>query len=116
MKEAKIEIFTSPTCPYCPNAVRVAKELSKEMPEIKILETNTGTEKGRKRAENNDVRSVPTLFITGDGYPERIGYIGAPSKDKLRKMVNIATGKERWEEPDGFLSRLSKNLKIKIKL
>jgi glutaredoxin len=114
MKEAKIEVFTSPTCPFCPGAVKVAEELAKDMPGIKVVETSMGTEKGRKRAQNNDVRSVPTLFITGTGYPDRIGYVGAPSKDKLKKMVNIATGNEKWEEPVSFFARLTKRLKIKI--
>lgn len=114
MADAKIEIFFSPTCPHCPNALRVAKELSKEREDFKIVETNTWTEKGKRRAEHYNIRSVPTLFITGSGYPERIGYIGAPSKEKLNKMLNIATGKEEWIEHEGFFSRLAKKLKIKL--
>ena len=111
--KAKIEIFTSPTCPYCPRAVQVAEELGRERDDIKIIETSTYSHKGSRRAENLGVRSVPTLFITGPGYPDRIGYIGAPSKEKLGKMVNIALGKEQWEQPEGLLSRL---MKIKIKI
>jgi glutaredoxin len=118
MAEAKIEVFTSPTCPFCPGALKAAKEMAKDMPEIKVVETSTGTEQGRRRAEHNDVRSVPTLFITGNGYPDRIGYIGVPSKDKLKKIVNIAMGKEKWEEKkeEGLFSRIAKKLKIKIKI
>lgn len=110
MAEVKIEVFTSPTCPFCPKAVEVSKAIAKEMPEVKVIETSTGTEKGRKRAEANEVRSVPTLFITGTGYPDRIGYIGAPSHDKLKKMVNIALGKEEWKEQEGLFSRIIKKL------
>lgn len=114
MPEAKIEIFFSPTCPYCPAALKVAKELSKERDDFKITETNTWSEKGKKRAELYNVRSVPTLFITGNAFPDRIGYVGAPSKEKLSKMLDIATGKAKWEEQEGFFSRLAKKLKIKL--
>ncbi len=109
--EAKIEIFTSPTCPFCPGAVKAAKELSKEREDFKIEETSTGTEKGRKRANSLDVRSVPTLFITGPGTEERIGYIGVPSKQALNKMLNIALGKEKWESKEGKEGLFSKIIK-----
>ncbi|MEM3373916.1 MAG: thioredoxin family protein [Candidatus Woesearchaeota archaeon] len=110
----KVEIFTSPTCPYCPHAVKLAKELLKERNDFKIVETSTGTYEGRKRAENFDVRSVPTLFITGPGTQERIGYVGVPSKNTFNKMLDIALGKEKWpeqEKKESIFSRLFNKLK-----
>ena len=115
MAEVKIEVLTSPTCPFCPQALRVARELSKEKAGIKVIETSTGTKDGSRRAEQNKVRSVPTLFIKGSAFPDRIGYVGVPAKEKLAKMVNIALGEEEWieEKKESIFSRLSK---IKIKL
>jgi len=111
--KAKIEIFTSPTCPYCPRAVSVAQELKKERDDIKIIETSTYSAKGQKRARMLGVRSVPTMFITGPAYPDRIGYVGAPSKSRLNQMVNIALGIEEWKQPESLWSKLKK-IKIKI--
>ena len=110
----KIEIFTSPTCPYCPKAVKVAKELAKGIESIKIIEISTGTREGSRRAAQNDVRSVPTLFIRGPGYLGMIGYVGAPSREKLMKMVEIAQGKAEWKEEEGLISRIAAKLKIKL--
>lgn len=109
----KIEIFTSPTCPYCPSAVKLAKELLKERNDFKIVESSTGTEYGRKRAQSFDVRSVPTLFITGPATNDRIGYVGVPSKNSLNKMLNIASGKEKWPEQkkESFFSKIIKKFR-----
>jgi glutaredoxin len=106
---AKIEIFTSPTCPYCPGAVKAAREFAKGN-DVQVVENSTATMQGSKRAEEYDVRSVPTLVITGPGSSERIGYVGIPSQSGLKKMVNIALGKEGWEEPEGLLSKIKKKL------
>jgi len=117
-EKAKIEVFTSPTCPHCPHAKKVVQELSKEREDIKFIETSTATHKGQKRSESLGVRSVPTLFIKGPGYPDRIGYVGTPSKSQLNKMVNIALGLESWEEEkkESFFSKISKRINIKIKI
>ncbi len=92
----KIEVFTSPTCPHCPRAKSALDQFSKSNSFVKVVETSTGTNKGRKRAELFGVRSVPTLFITGPGTKDRIGFIGVPSQSQLKKMANIALGKESW--------------------
>ena len=114
-QKAKIEVFTSPTCPHCPNAKRIAEEIANDRDDVKVVETSTYSKKGQKRAKSLQVRSVPTLFITGPEYEGRIGYVGTPSKDRLSQMVNIALGLEDWpEKKPGLVSSLLNKIKIKI--
>ncbi|NTV24391.1 MAG: hypothetical protein HGA85_08575 [Nanoarchaeota archaeon] len=111
-RSAIIEVFTSPTCPFCPGAVKIAKELENERKEVTVKVYSTATPEGNKRAGHLDVRSVPTMFVTGPGYPDRIGYVGVPSRSGLTKMVNISLGKESWEEKEeGFISRIINKFK-----
>lgn len=113
--KVKIEVFTSPTCPHCPHAKKAAAEFAKDNDEIKVVETSTATNEGRKRSQNFGVRSVPTLFITGPGTSERIGFVGTPSQSQLRRMANIALGEENWPEQEpGFFSKLFNRIKIKV--
>ncbi|MBT3463647.1 hypothetical protein HOD20_06250 [archaeon] len=116
MEKAHVEVFTSPTCPHCPSAKKIAKEVCDKREDVKFLETSTMTSKGSKRAQKFDVRGVPTLIITGPGTNERIGYVGTPSKDSLNNMINIALGKEKWKEKKSILDKISKKLKINFKI
>ena len=111
--KAKIEIFTSPTCPHCPKAVKKAEELAKERDDIKILEISTATKNGQKKARELNVRSVPTLFITGPGYEDRIGHVGVPSRNALEKMIAIALGKEQWKEKKSLFSRIAEKINLR---
>jgi glutaredoxin len=112
---AKIEVFTSPTCPHCPHAKKAAFNIKKKRDDVKVIETSTHTSRGQKRSRNLQIRSVPTLIITGPGTDENIGFVGTPSESQLNKMLDIAIGKKNWDEPEkkeGIFSRLKK---IKIK-
>ncbi|MFH2021000.1 MAG: thioredoxin family protein [archaeon] len=105
-QNVKIEVFTSPTCPHCPHAKKAVEKFAAGRENIKIVETSTASREGQRRAETFGIRSVPTLFITGPGTADRIGYAGVPSEKGLSKMVNIALGKENWEEEQGFLEKI----------
>lgn len=114
---AIIEVFTSLTCPHCPHAKKVALKVSKDRDDVKIVETSIATKQGQKRSRSFQIRSVPTLIITGPGSDENIGYVGTPSENQLNKMINIALGKEEWkqENNESFFQKVAKKLKIKMK-
>lgn len=115
MSKVKIEVFTSPTCPHCPHAKKAAMKFAEAREDIKVIETTTASPNGRKRADSFGVRGVPTLFITGPGTDERIGFVGTPSQSQLSKMAGIALGQDEWpEEQPGLFSRLFSKIKIKI--
>ncbi len=77
-----IEVFTSPSCPHCPRAVIMAKQLAKEMPDIEVIETSTATPQGYARAISLNINAVPTIFING-----KLAFVGAPSMEALKRAV-----------------------------
>ncbi|MCK5282128.1 MAG: thioredoxin family protein [Nanoarchaeota archaeon] len=113
--KVKIEVFTSPTCPHCHPALNLAKQIEKERDDVKVTELSTATPHGHRKAQQMEVMSVPTTFVTGSEYPQKIAFRGLPSKKGLLKAVDISLGKAEWEEPKGFFRSLLEKLPIKIK-
>jgi len=80
---AVIEVFTSPTCPHCPSALLMAKELAAQMPGIRVVEQSTATAQGFAKAAFYNVQSVPTIYING-----KRAFVGAPpSIEALRQAL-----------------------------
>ncbi len=78
-----IEVFTSPTCPHCPRALSMAKQLAMQIPGIQVVEQSTATPQGYAKAALYDVQAVPTVFING-----KRAFVGAPpSIEALRQAV-----------------------------
>ena len=78
-----IEVFTSPTCPHCPQALSMARELASQMPGIQAIEVSTGTPQGFAKAALYGVKAVPTVFIN-----RKRAFVGAPpSIEALRQAV-----------------------------
>jgi len=104
---ATVEVFTSPTCPHCPSAKKLAHEVAKEMDDVVVKEMSTATHEGSRKAKRYGIMSVPTIIITGPASPEPIGLRGTPPKKGLIKAINISLGKDKWKEKKkGFFSRL----------
>ena len=98
----KIEIFTSPTCPYCTSAIKIAKQVAKEYNgKVKVIETSTATGKGARRARKFGIMSVPTVFVSGPATMEILAHRGTPSTKRLKQMVNIALGIEDVQKNNG---------------
>ncbi len=115
---ATIEVFTSPTCPHCPSAVKLAKELAKEMDDVKVIESSTATSQGQKRAQKYSIMTVPTVLVSGPSHPQKIGLQGTPPKSSLIKAVEVSLGLRQWEKEKqkSFFSKLLKKLNVNIKL
>lgn len=77
----KVEVFTSPSCPYCPMAVEVVNEVEKEMPgtleveKIDIMED-------REKAIEYGLMAVPAIALNGV-----VRFVGAPAKEELLKAI-----------------------------
>ncbi|MCL2687348.1 MAG: MJ0307 family thioredoxin [Methanobrevibacter sp.] len=73
----KVEVFTSPSCPYCPMAEKAAEEakgkLGDEM-ELEIINIMTD----RQRAIDYGIMAVPAIAINGV-----VEFVGAPSFEEL---------------------------------
>lgn len=79
-----IEVFTSPTCPHCPQALMMAKRLASQMEGVQVVEQSTATPQGMGKAAFYGVQAVPTVFING-----KQAFVGAPpSIEALRQAVS----------------------------
>ena len=83
---AIVEIFTSPTCIYCPSAKKIVGEIADEQ-NITVFEHSAATEEGRKRAAEFGIQSVPTIFVSGPKTKEILAFRGIPSKEKLIEAI-----------------------------
>ena len=73
----KVEVFTSPNCPYCPMAEQVVEEAKNEIGDGMDVEVvNIMTD--RQRAIDYGIMAVPAIAINGV-----IEFVGAPSKEEL---------------------------------
>lgn len=105
--KSKITVFTSPTCPHCPSAVKLAQKIGAQKDEVKVQIASTATPEGIMLARKFEIFSVPTIFVKGDGHPEILAIKGTPSEEKLNELIDISLGKKKIEEPKpGFFKKL----------
>ncbi|MBU4535887.1 MAG: MJ0307 family thioredoxin [Euryarchaeota archaeon] len=77
----KIEVFTSPTCPYCPMAIEVVDEAKKDLGDVLEVETVDIME-DREKAVNYGLMAVPAIAMNGV-----VKFVGAPSKEELMQAI-----------------------------
>jgi thioredoxin len=78
----KVEVFTSPSCPYCPMAEQVVDEAKREIGdkmEVEVINIMTD----RQRAVDYGIMAVPAIAINGV-----VEFVGAPTKEEL--MAKLA--------------------------
>ncbi len=76
-----IELFTSPTCPYCPRAKEIAERIVKELPNALLIERDITEPENAEIARRYGIQGVPTMIING---AYRI--VGVPSSE--RELIN----------------------------
>jgi len=77
----KIEVFTSPSCPYCPMAIEVVDAVKKEMPDDIEVE-KIDIMQNREKAIEYGLMAVPAVAINGT-----VKFVGAPEKEELEKAI-----------------------------
>ncbi len=95
MEKAKVYLFTSPTCRFCPEAKKLMQEFSRERDDFDYYELSTATQEGVSKARELEIMSVPTFIIQGPIYPELIGLRGNQTKEVMNKYLDIALGKRK---------------------
>jgi small redox-active disulfide protein 1 len=65
MMEFLLELFTSPTCPYCPAAKRVAENVVKQMEGAILIERDVSLPENAEAAARYRIQGVPTLIVNG---------------------------------------------------
>ncbi|MDR2830177.1 MAG: MJ0307 family thioredoxin [Methanobrevibacter sp.] len=73
----KVEVFTSPTCPYCPMAVDIVNQAKEQLQDQMDVEIVNMAE-NRKRANEYGIMAVPSVVINGN-----VEFVGAPTLDDL---------------------------------
>ncbi|MFB6208017.1 MAG: thioredoxin family protein [Candidatus Nanohaloarchaea archaeon] len=104
MKDVKVEVFYSETCPHCPAQKELAKEY--ESDEVKVTMTNVARK--NIRAKKHGVKSVPTTIISGPGLEQKSGFRGVMSEDKLETAIDVAKGEK---DEDALESNIGETLK-----
>ena len=73
----KVEVFTSPSCPYCPMAERVVEEAKQEVgADMEVEVVNIMND--RQRAIDYNIMAVPAIAINGV-----VAFVGAPTFEEL---------------------------------
>ncbi|MFQ6051011.1 MAG: thioredoxin family protein [Candidatus Hydrothermarchaeota archaeon] len=83
----KIEVFTTPSCRYCPYALDVVMRASREFDNVIVEEIDVSTKEGKKRARDLNVLNTPTIAINGTIY-----FSGVPSKKAVVKAISDISG------------------------
>ncbi len=77
-----IKLLTSPTCPYCPRAREVVKQLAEEDSRIIALELSVTTDEGLREAMKFGISGVPAIIINDSEV-----LLGVPRIGDLKKIV-----------------------------
>jgi len=91
--KADIVLFTSPTCPHCHHARAALISLNRE--DVEFLEISTGTKEGAEIASQQEIMSVPTIFVHGPEVEETIAFRGMPTMNKLNEAIDSCLGINR---------------------
>ena len=84
----KVEVFTSPSCPYCPMAIEVVDEVKKEMPDDLDIE-KIDIMQDREKAIEYNLMAVPAIALNGV-----VKFVGAPTKEEFVEAIKMELTEE----------------------
>ncbi len=73
-----IELFTSPTCPYCPRAKEIVERVVRRIPRALLIERDVSEPENAEIARRYGIQGVPTIVING-----RYRIVGVPREEEL---------------------------------
>ncbi|WP_456474675.1 thioredoxin family protein [Candidatus Pyrohabitans sp.] len=82
-KGVLIELFTSPTCPYCPQAKKVAERIVRRIPQVLIIERDVSRPENAEIAHSYGIQGVPAMVING-----RYRITGVPGEEQLLRYLS----------------------------
>ncbi|MGA2677185.1 MAG: MJ0307 family thioredoxin [Methanobacterium sp.] len=85
----KVEVFTSPSCPYCPMAVELVEEVKKEMPDDLEVE-KIDIMSDREKAVEYNLMAVPAIALNGV-----VKFVGAPTKEELVEALKAELSEQK---------------------
>ena len=87
----KLILLKTPTCPYCPIASQILKELQKEL-NFEYEELDATKPKGMALAIKHKVSAVPAI-ISVSKKEEKLAFVGVPKKEDILKILEEEHGK-----------------------
>ncbi len=108
-----IELFTSPTCPFCPRAKQVVNEVVSDLKDkdIELVEFDVSTSSGEVKANEYGIASVPQMVFYTDA-ARKVLIEGAPERQSVEKAIRIAQGKEEVPQKKTFSTMLKSILRF----
>lgn len=88
----KIMLFSTSTCPVCPKAERVAREVMPDYPQVTFVKYKANKGEGKRISAHYMVMGVPTFLMLDDSGNEIKRIVGVPSENSLRKQVETQLG------------------------
>lgn len=80
----KIEVFYTPTCPYCPGAKKLVREVAPSFEgAVEVEEVNAWEE--QERVAKYGITGVPAIVIDG-----KLRFVGVPNREDLVKAIKEA--------------------------
>lgn len=78
MEGVLLELFTSPSCPYCPEAKRIAEKVVKQLGKVLLVHRDISVPENAELARSYGIYSVPAIAING-----RYNIVGIPVEEEL---------------------------------
>ncbi len=94
MEPATVLLFTSMTCPHCPQAKQALERVKEQRDDAEIHNLMTHNPQAQQLAKRFNVMSVPTFIIYGPGHESPMGLVGGQADETLHKYIDIAIGKK----------------------
>lgn len=91
--KSEIEVYTSPTCPYCPGAVDLAMQIKDERDDVEVKILSSATKEGFEKAQQYGIQTVPTILVKGPVIKNIIAFDSVPPKDHLNHAIDMSIGK-----------------------
>ncbi|MFQ6051545.1 MAG: thioredoxin family protein [Candidatus Hydrothermarchaeota archaeon] len=77
----KIEVFTSPTCVYCPYALDIVTKVASKFKNVSVEEVDISDPIGRIRAISYGIDVTPTIVVDGI-----VRFVGVPDPTELARV------------------------------
>ena len=75
--KVSVKLFVSSTCPNCPAAKTEINELAQDRDDFNLEILDITNPNALKKAQEENIMSVPTYIIKGEGYENKIGLVSS---------------------------------------
>lgn len=105
MEKSKVRVFTTVTCPHCPGAKRMVKEVVKKRNDAVVLEHSNATAAGMKIMNQYGIQTVPTVMVSGPGFHKTL-VVDPLTEGNLVGAIEITQGKRIPKQEKSFFEKV----------